>query len=99
MGEVGGYAGEHVRQFAAQVGFQLDDGGAPHGVDASCIVEEVEFVFDFAVGGAETFPQQFGDMAAQGFVAGAASHGAHDGGQGVAAPIHGRMMRGRRGCG
>ena len=48
--------------------------------------------------GAEVFAQEFGDVAAQGLVARAGGHGAHDGWEGVAVPVHGGRLRDRIGC-
>jgi len=37
VGQVGGHAGDDVARFAAKVGLQLDDGGAPRHVDAATL--------------------------------------------------------------
>lgn len=70
IGEVVRHAGLDVGQLAAEVGLELDDGGAPHGVDAAAVVEQVDLVGDLVVGRAEAFAQEFGDVAAQGLVPG-----------------------------
>jgi hypothetical protein len=57
------HAGENVALFAAEIGLQLDDGGAPRHVDAATVVDEIALVFQLAERGAEAFSQQFRDEA------------------------------------
>lgn len=51
--QVVGHPGEHVAFFPPQVALQLDDGGAPHRVDAAAVVEQIHLVGDLLVRRAE----------------------------------------------
>ena len=48
--EIIGQAGMHIAKFAAQVALQLDDGRAPHRVDAAAAVQQIDLLADLGYG-------------------------------------------------
>lgn len=86
VGQIIGHAGDDVAFFAAEIGLQFDDRGAPGDIDAAAVVDEIALMFKFAERRSKTLAQQLGDQAAKRLVAGSRGHRPDYLGQAVAPP-------------
>lgn len=88
VGDIVRHAAKDVANLPAQIALQLDDRGAPEGVDAAGVVEQIDLVRDVLVGRPEARSQQLDDVAAQGLMARPPGDRSHQLGESVLAPGH-----------